>query len=45
MNSSVNNSGQSGPTGLIINLIQDLMAIHNVTKFGADWSIFADASI
>ena len=45
MNSSVNNSGQSGPIGLIIKLVQGLMAILNVTKVGADWSVFADASV
>ena len=45
MNSSVNHSGQSGPIGLIIEVIQDLMAILNVTRFGADWSIFADTSL
>ena len=29
----------------IIELIQDLMGIYIVAKFGTDWSIFADARV
>ena len=41
-NSRLNNSGCSGPIISIIKLIRDLRAIYTVTKFGADWFIFAD---
>ena len=39
-NSRANNSGCSGSIWPIIELIQDLMGIYIVAKFGTDWSIF-----
>ena len=42
-NSRTNNSGCSSSICPIISLIQDLMGINIVAKFGADWSIFANA--
>ena len=35
----------SGPISSIIELIRDLMVIYILTKFGADWLIFIDASV
>ena len=40
--SRANNSGCSGSISPIIKLIQDLMGIYIVAKFGIDWSILAD---
>ena len=42
-NSTANNSRRSGLICPIIKLIQDLMGIYIVVKFGTDWSISADA--
>ena len=42
-NSRANYSRFSGSIRPIINLIQDLMGIYIVAKFGTDYSIFADA--
>ena len=44
-NLRANNSDSSGPIGLIIKLVRDLMVIYILTKFGADWLIFADAGL
>ena len=44
-NSRADNSDSSGPISSIIELIRDLMVIYILTKFGADWSIFVDASV
>ena len=44
-NSSADNSDSSGLIRSIIELIQDLMVIYILTKFGADWSIFVDARV
>ena len=41
-NSRANNSSRSGPIGPMIEFIQILFDINILTKFGADWSIFAD---
>ena len=41
-NSRANNSSCSGPTGPMIKFNQILLDINILTKFGADWSIFAD---
>ena len=41
-NSRANNSTCSGPIGPMIEFIQILLDIIILTKFGADWSIFAD---
>ena len=41
-NSRANNSSCSGPIGPMIELIQILLDIYILSKFGADWSIFAD---
>ena len=41
-NSRANNSSCSGPIGPMIKFIQILLDINILTKFGADWSIFAD---
>ena len=41
-NSRANNSGCSGPIGPMTKLIQILLDINILPKFGADWSIFAD---
>ena len=41
-NSRANNSSCSGPIGPMIEFIQILLDINILTKFGADWSIFAD---
>ena len=35
----------SGPISSITKMIQDLMVIYIVTKFGADWLIFVDARV
>ena len=35
----------SGPISFNIKLIRDLMVIKILTKFGADWLIFVDASV
>ena len=40
-----NNSTCSSPITPIIELTQDLMALYRLTKFGADWSIIADARV
>ena len=42
-NSRPNNSGCSGSICAIIKVIQDLMGVYIMAKFGSDWSIFADA--
>ena len=39
------NSGCSGPVISIIELVQDLITVYTVTKFGADCFIFADARV
>ena len=39
------NSESSGLISSIIKLIRDLMVIYILTKFGADWLIFADARV
>ena len=44
-NSRADNSDSSGPISSIIKLIRDLMVIYILTKFGADWLIFVDASV
>ena len=41
-NSRPNNSSCSGPTGPMIELIQILLDINILPRFGADWSIYAD---
>ena len=41
-NSRANNSSSSGPIGPMIKFIQILLDINILTKFGADWSIYAD---
>ena len=41
-NSRANNSSCSGAIGPMIEFIQNLLDINILTKFGADWSIFAD---
>ena len=41
-NSRANNSSCSGPIGPMIELIQILLDINILPKFGADWSIHAD---
>ena len=41
-NSRANNSSCSGLFGPMIEFIQILLDINILTKFGADWSIFAD---
>ena len=41
--SRANNSSCSGPIGSMIELIQILLNINILPKFGADWSIFVDA--
>ena len=41
-NSRANNSSCSGPIGPMIEIIQILLDINILSKFGADWSIFAD---
>ena len=41
-NSRANNFSCSGPIGPMIEFIQILLDINILTKFGADWSIFAD---
>ena len=40
--SRTNNSSCSGPIGPMIKLVQILLEINILSKFGADWSIFAD---
>ena len=44
-NSRANNSVCSNSIWPIYKLIQDLMGIYIVAKFGTDWSIFADARV
>ena len=44
-NSRADNLDSSGPISSIIELMQDLMVIYILTKFGADWSIFVDARV
>ena len=44
-NSRANNSDSSALIKSIIELIQDLMVIYILTKFGADWLIFGDARV
>ena len=44
-NSRTNNSDSSGPIKSIIELIPDLMVTYILTKFGADWLIFVDATV
>ena len=39
------NSDSSGPISSVIELIRDLMVIHILTKFGAEWLIFVDARV
>ena len=41
-NSRANNSSCSGPIGPLIALIQILLDMNILPKFGADWSIYAD---
>ena len=41
-NSRANNSSCSGPIGPMIELIQILLDVNILPKFGADWSIYAD---
>ena len=41
-NSRANNSSCSGQIGPMIEFIQILLDINILTKFGADWSVFAD---
>ena len=41
-NSRANNSSCCGPIGPMIEFIQILLDINILTKFGADWSIFAN---
>ena len=41
-NSRANSSDCSGPIGSMIELIQILLDINILPKFGADWSIFTD---
>ena len=41
-NSRPNNSSCSGPIGPMIKLIQILLDINILPKFGADWSIYGD---
>ena len=43
-NSRANNSDSSGSITSIIKLLRDLMVTYILTKFGADWLIFVDAS-
>ena len=40
-NSRANNSSYSGPIEPMFEFIQILLGINILTKFGADWSIFA----
>ena len=44
-NSRANNSDSSSRIKYIIELIRDLMVTYILTKFGADWFIFVDASV
>ena len=44
-NSRADNSESSGPISPTIELIQDLMVIYTLTKFGADWLTFVDARV
>ena len=44
-NSRANNSDRSGPITSIIELIRDLIVTYILTKFGADWLIFGDATV
>ena len=44
-NSRADNLDSSDPISSIIKLIRDLMVIYILTKFGADWLIFVDASV
>ena len=41
-NARPNNSSSFGPIGPMIELIQILLDINILPKFGADWSIYAD---
>ena len=41
-NARPNNSSCFGPIGSMIELIQFLLDINILPKFGADWSIYAD---
>ena len=41
----LNNSSLSSPIEPMIKLIQDLLVIYIMTKFGANWSTFADARV
>ena len=44
-NSRADNSDSSGPINSIIELIQALVVIYILTKFGDDWLIFVDARV
>ena len=44
-NSRTDNSDSSGQVSSIIELIQGLMVIYTLSKFGADWLIFVDARV
>ena len=44
-NSKTNNSHGSGPIRPKIELVQDLMVIYILTKFGADWLILVDPRV
>ena len=44
-NSRADNLDSSGPISSIIELIQDLMVIYILTKFGDDWLTFVDARV
>ena len=44
-NLRADNSNSSGPISSIIELNRDLMVIYILTKFGADWLIFVDATV
>ena len=44
-NSRGNNFSFSDPIRPTIELIRDVMVIYTLTKFGADWLIFVDASV
>ena len=44
-NSRASNSNSSTPFKSIIELIRDLMVTYILTKFGAHWLIFGDASV
>ena len=44
-NSRADNSNSSSLISSIIELIRDFMVIYILTKFGADWLIFVDASV